>query len=150
MKRHESIHIVLAQSYLVYFVCSMVGLFADYFIGFEIRVPYALGIAIAFFMIGPTLIFWAQYTSRHVEKNHGYGKKYFHFGPYRYMRNPTHLGLLILVTGYTLVSGSLMLFLSTLIGYLASNVFFKKYESILSATADGEYKAYQSSVQKIL
>ncbi len=150
MKRHESIHIVLAKSYLVHFVCSMLGLFADYFLGFEMNVPYALYIAITFFIIGPILIFWAQYTSRYVEQTHGYGKKYFHFGPYRYMRNPTHLGLLILVAGYTLVSGSLMLFLSTLIGYLVSNIFFKKYESILATTADGEYKTYRSSVQKIL
>lgn len=150
MKRHESIHIILARSYTVYLVCSIIGLFADYFIGFKINVPYAVPVAIVLFILGPMLIFWAQYTSRHIKTHRGEHRHYFHFGPYQYMRNPTHLGLLILVSGYTLVSGSVMLSISTLVGYLISNVFFQKYESILGKSADGVYERYRASVQKIL
>ena len=146
----SSIHITLAQSYLTYFVCSIIGLFADTLIGFDIDIPYANTSTIACFIVGALLIGWAQYTSRHSSKENHPGAKYFFRGPYRYMRNPTHLGIVILVTGYTLISGSLVFFGITIIGYIISNILFHKYEAILDRTYGEEYQRYQASVPKIL
>ena len=143
-----SIHDTLARSYLVYFTLSIIGLFVDTFIGFEVTVASSQYIAVVCFIIGTALIMWAQYTSRHRPK----GKPedpYFFRGPYRYMRNPTHLGILILVTGYTAVSGSIVFFFVTVIGYLISNVFFGRYEAILDRTYGDDYKEYQAKVPKI-
>ena len=149
---HPSIHTTLAHSYLVYFVCSVVGLFADTLIGFDVTMRFGPQIAIICFGAGALLIAWAQYTSRYYAKHEGDSPSspYFFHGPYRYMRNPTHLGMVILVTGYTVVSGSIVFFVLTLIGYLVSNIFFHTYEAILTRTYDGEYKNYQSKVPKIL
>jgi protein-S-isoprenylcysteine O-methyltransferase Ste14 len=66
------------------------------------------------------------------------------------MRNPTQIGILILVTGYTAVSGSIVFLTATLLGYLVSNVFFKKYESILHREYGAEYTQYKDNVPKIL
>jgi protein-S-isoprenylcysteine O-methyltransferase Ste14 len=74
----------------------------------------------------------------------------FSSGPYRYLRNPTHLGLLILVGGYTLVSQSAMLFVVTGAAYLISNIFFRKYEVLLEHMHGDIYKSYKSSVRKIM
>ena len=148
-ERKHTIHEILAKSYLVYFFASLVGLFVDSFISVPFNVPYAETVAIIFFGLGPLMIAWAQFTSRHYEKSDHPHRNYFERGPYKIIRNPTHLGLLILVTGYTLVSGSLIFFGTTLIGYLISNIFFTKYESILSEDHGENYYSYKSKVGKL-
>lgn len=146
----DSIHNVLAQSYLSYFIFSIIGLFFDTLIGFNIHISYTTNIAWVCLFVGSILIAWAQYTSGQFIKNNNQNiGPYFHSGPYRFMRNPTHLGIVILVTGYTLISGSLIFFSITVFGYLISNVFFKKYESLLYTKYGDEYKEYENKVPKI-
>lgn len=147
MTTTPKVHTTLARSYLVYFVCSIVGLFGDTLIGFDIALLYAHTIALICFGLGAVLIGWAQYTSRHAHQEPG--KPYFLKGPYRYMRNPTHLGIVVLVFGYTVVSGSVIFCVVTLVGYLISNIFFKQYELLLTESYDGVYADYQSKVPKI-
>lgn len=134
----------------MYFVFSIVGLFVDTLIGFDINLPFANPITLVCFGVGALLILWAQYTSRHRATGVQAATPYFFRGPYRYMRNPTHLGMVILVTGYTLVSGSIVFFGVTVIGYIISNMLFHQYEAILDRTYGAEYKKYQASVPKIL
>lgn len=142
-----SIHTTLARSYLMYFVCSIIGLFADMVVGFTVTLAHAQVIAIICFGLGSLLIAWAQYTSRYSHRDQT--KPYFLRGPYTLMRNPTHLGMVVLVLGYTVVSGSIIFCAITLIGYLVSNVFFRKYERQLKGTYDGVYESYQAKVPKI-
>ncbi len=144
-KQRPTIHMVLAHSYLAYFVFSLLGLFADTFFGFNVPLRYGDTIAIVCFILGSLLIWWAQGTS--AKKNE---KPYFERGPYRYMRNPTHIGIMLLVAGYTAVSGSIVFLAVTLIGYIVSNSFFKIYESLLHREYGVEYTDYKEEVPKIL
>lgn len=152
MEHHPAtIHKTLAWSYLGYFISSMVGLFVDSFLAIQFQSATVTMLAITCFILGPLLIAWAQITSRHCHLHHSHPKgMYFLHGPYKYMRNPTHLGLLILVTGYALVSGSVVFFIVTFAAYMLSNVLFKKYESILHDTYKEHYGAYRARVRKIL
>lgn len=143
-KPKQSIHVALAHSYLVYFIFSLLGLFADTLVSFESALPYGQWIALACFAIGPIVIWWAQNTSA-VKSD----TPYFERGPYRFVRNPTQIGILILVSGYTAVSGSIIFLLATLIGYLISNSFFKKYELLLHREYGEQYKQYKDTVPKI-
>jgi protein-S-isoprenylcysteine O-methyltransferase Ste14 len=140
-----SLQIALARSYLVYFVFSAIGLAADTI--FSLGAPTAHGqwIALACFIIGPLIIWWAQSTSS-VQSE----LPYFERGPYRFMRNPTQIGILILVMGYTAVSGSIAFLAATAIGYFISDMYFKKYESILHAQYGEQYQEYKKTVPKIL
>lgn len=140
---NKPVHTTLASSYLAYFLFSIVGLLADALVGFEVAIPYKNAIAITCFIVGPALIFWAQQVS-------GQYQAYFSHGPYRIMRNPTHLGLVILVTGYTAISGSVFFLAVTVLGYFISNILFKKYETIITEKYGEEYKQYKSDVPKIL
>lgn len=150
MQRSDSIHFTLAHSYLAYYFFSILGLFADTFISFTITVPGAYRMALIFFIVGTLLMVWAQITSNIFRPKEGTPTNpYFLHGPYRFVRNPTHLGIVLLVTGYTFISGSLVFFGVTALGYLISNVFFKKYEAILDRTYGAEYKQYQTSVPRI-
>jgi protein-S-isoprenylcysteine O-methyltransferase Ste14 len=144
----SAIHYTLAKSYLVYFLVSAVGLFADSFITYSFVIPYNKIIAIICFVLGPLLILWAQYTSRHSRNNPTH--LFFHKGPYKYLRNPTHLGLLILIAGYAIVSMSPIFFAVTLIGYIISNHYYKKYESVLEKMHGDVYQSYKTNVNKIL
>jgi protein-S-isoprenylcysteine O-methyltransferase Ste14 len=146
---NDAIHTTLARSYIAYFVCSMVGLLADALFGFVVPVPQGTLIALVCFAVGPALIWWAQHTSR-TSVSAAAGTTYFNRGPYRFLRNPTHLGIVILVAGYAAVTGSMIFLFVTLIGYMISNHFFKRYETILRITYGEDYKEYESSTPKVL
>lgn len=151
MAKNSTIHEILAHSYLVNLVFSILGLVADTFLDYSYNIVGGKYIAISFFALGTILIYWAQYTSGYKNiKNNELKVDYFFEGPYRYIRNPTHIGILLLVTGYTIVSGSVFFCLSTIVGYFISNIFYKKYEAVLNKTLDGRYKDYQNKVTKIL
>ena len=140
----SSLQLTLAHSYLVYFIFSILGLFADTFFSIESPLKYGQWIALACFTIGPLIIGWAQATSAAKST-----VPYFLRGPYRFVRNPTQIGILILVSGYTAVSGSVLFLLATLVSYLLSNKFFNTYEAILHKQYDGEYADYKKSVPKV-
>lgn len=145
------IQTTLAHSYLAYYLFSILGLLADSLIGFDVAVPFARTIAIICFAIGPILIIWAQNTSdRRKKKGDDKQHAYFKYGPYRYMRNPTHLGLVILVAGYAVISGSIIFLAITVLGYVVSNMLFKKYESFIVEEYGDHYEQYKSDVPKIL
>jgi protein-S-isoprenylcysteine O-methyltransferase Ste14 len=147
----QSVHKVLAQSYLVFFILCAVGLFVDTLFPLTIVIPFGRVFAIGCFGVGPLLIAWAQYTSHRFEIiKQQTGKTLFNSGPYRYLRNPTQLGLVILTMGYALVSQATALFLATFISYLISNIFFKRHEAILAARYGQPYLDYKASVSKIL
>ncbi len=151
MNNTKNIHTTLARSYMAYFLFSMLGLLADSIVGFEVSVPFGEVIAILCFGIGPALMLWAQTTSNHFRKKSTEAtQRYFQHGPYRYLRNPTNLGMVIMVTGYAAVSGSVIFLAVTLVGYIVSNVFFKRYERIVVEQYGEEYASYKSDVPKIL
>ncbi len=151
MERFRSVHRALAQSYLSYYLFSVIGLFADVLYPVRLFAPEHSYLAIVFFVLGPLLIVWAQYTSFLFEKRkQETGHPQFKRGPYRFIRNPTQMGLLLLVTGYALATGAVMLFVATVLAYLCSNIFFYKHEHILEERYGSEYQTYKQEVKKIL
>lgn len=147
----QSVHRVLAQSYLAYFLLCLLGLFLGLFFPMQFSVPHARLFAILCFGVGPALIVWAQLTSRRFEiVKEQTGQAQFNRGPYRYLRNPTQLGLVILVAGYAFASGTAILFVTAGGAYLISNIFFRKHESILEDRYGQPYKEYKTSVPKIM
>ena len=146
-----SVHKVLAHSYLTYYLLCSFGLLLSVFFPLRFFVPESALLAKICFLVGPILIVWAQVTSRKFEKTKQQtGELRFKCGPYRYIRNPTQLGLVILVLGYALATQTAMLFVTTGIAYIVSNVFFRKHEVILESKYGEPYKEYKSSVRKVL
>ncbi len=147
----QSVHKVLAQSYLAYFLLCIVGIFLGLFIPIRFSIPHAETFAAVFFIVGPLLIFWAQQTSRRFEViKEKTGKPQFNRGPYRFLRNPTQLGLVILVAGYACASGTAILFITSVVAYIISNTFFKRHEAILESRYGDAYRQYKATVHKVL
>lgn len=150
-QRTPSVHRVLATSYLNYFILCSFGLFLGIFFPLHFSVPHAMLFGSICFGAGPLLMIWAQYTSHRFEMiKQKTGELHFNRGPYRYLRNPTQLGLVILVLGYACVTGTAILFVTTGVAYIISNFFFKKHEAILESRYGDAYTTYKTSVKKIL
>ena len=150
-QKTPSVHKVLATSYLTYFSLCSVGLFLGIFFPLHFSVPHALLFSVICFGVGPLLVIWAQATSHRFEiVKQQTGELQFNRGPYRFLRNPTQFGLVVLVLGYAFATGTAMLFVTTGIAYIISNVFFKKHEAILESRYGAPYAAYKASVKKIL
>jgi protein-S-isoprenylcysteine O-methyltransferase Ste14 len=148
-KQQQTYHEILARSYLVYFIFSIIALFIDSRMPIRFDGGWLWPLAIICFAVGPLLILWAQLTSaKSVDGKQSH--PYFGKGPYRYLRNPTQLGILILITGYVLVSASLVFFAVSVIAYFVSNQYFKKYELALKKEYGQHYEAYEKDVQKVL
>lgn len=148
-QKPQSVHIILARSYMVYFLFCAIGLWIDSYVNVQFPFGFAMYASYVLFIVGPLLILWAQLSSRKFEKNKS-EKSHFYYGPYAFLRNPTHLGLLLLVAGYTFVSGSVIFFATTLISYVLSSFFYKQHEEILHTTYGKEYDSYKKDVKKIL
>ncbi|MBP6858086.1 MAG: isoprenylcysteine carboxylmethyltransferase family protein [Candidatus Pacebacteria bacterium] len=147
----KSVHKILASSYLSYFLLILGGLFFDIFFPLKFSFPNGQVLTIIFFAVGPALILWAQHSSHKFEKiKEKTGSLSFGTGPYKYLRNPTQLGLVILVAGYAFASGAAVLFIAVGIAYLISNIFFRKHESVLEARYGEHYSKYRDSVRKII
>ena len=99
----HSIHKILAHSYAAHLVLFLFGVFFDVIFRFKFFTNSALtGIGALFLILGSILIFWAQYTSHHLNKKN-ITKETFCQGPYCYTRTPTNFGLFFLVFGFGLM-----------------------------------------------
>jgi protein-S-isoprenylcysteine O-methyltransferase Ste14 len=148
---NKSVHRTLAKSYLVYFILCSLGLFLGVFFPMQFFIPHSQTFAVIGFILGPVLIIWAQTTSHRFElTKQQTGTLVFNRGPYRFLRNPTQFGLVMLVAGYAFASHTAILFVITALAYVISNVFFRKHEQILESRYGEPYKSYKSSVPKIM
>ncbi len=151
--KHNTVHHILAQSYFLFFLAVLSGVFLDILFPVEISIskpPTVYG-AIAM-VFGTILIFWAQSTSRSGAKERRQKEtlthEHFLRGPYKYLRSPTHAGLTMLVFGYGLLSNDFFVVLTTLVFALVSRiVYIKKQENILEEKYGQSYTDYKKKVR---
>lgn len=149
--RVSKVHSVLAYSYLVFLFSVILGVIFDIFVKNKIFSDIIYQ-QIGFFMlvISSIIIYWAQSTSSNYAKNINKDKirSQFEYGPYRYLRSPTHFGLFIMTLGLSLIINSLFSVLFTLIAYIISKFFFlKKEEEILEDKYGEVYTEYKKKVK---
>lgn len=154
LKAPKTVHEVLANSYLSFLILCSTGLFFDLFFPLRIQLPNAEIVGVTFLIAGPLLMLWAQTASNYFAKERTAGtpitETTFHYGPYHYVRNPTHIGLTLLIWGYAFAAGSEMLFVTTLLATLISNWYFRKHERILEEKYGEPYKRYRASVPTLM
>ena len=149
----KSVHHVLAQSYFLFFIAVLSGLFLDMFFPIEINSanpPVLYGVISI--LLGTLIVLWAQKTSRGGAKERqqieSLTHEHFLQGPYKYLRSPTHAGLTLLVFGYGLLANSFFIVLTTLVCAIISRVVFvKKQEKILEEKYGQSYSDYKKKVK---
>lgn len=144
----NKVHHILGHSYSMYFVLFLVGVFLDFISPVKIfSHSVFVWVGIILLMFATVLIFWAQKTSRELKKEN-MSKETFYQGPYRYTRNPTHLGLVMLIFGFGIVANAVFVVLTTLISFLINKfVFLKKEEAVLTEKFGASYLEYKNSVK---
>lgn len=153
-KHSGAVHQLLAHSYLFYLFMLVLGLLANTFLPKINIIKDSWSGPVGFLMLvaGSGLIYWAQKTSANFAKNRRskervYAEDFKH-GPYVWSRNPTHIGLLLILTGFGFSINSIFLILSPMVAFLFTYfVFIKKEESILVERYQEEYLKYKNQVR---
>ncbi|MCE9548822.1 hypothetical protein K8Q98_00245 [Candidatus Nomurabacteria bacterium] len=145
----KTVHRVLAHSYGLYFLLFLLGFFLS--LAFPIKI---LSSAITrpsgfiLLVLASILIFWAQHTSRNLDKKDELKKESFCRGPYRYTRSPTHLGLFLLFFGFGVLINSFFIMLTTLVSFFVTKfIFVNKQEAILTEKYGAPYLEYKKAVK---
>ena len=145
-----AVHFILSHSYLLFLVAIVLGVVLQ--IGFPVPL-FGTGVYsyLGSFMIlgGSGLIYWAQTSSHRSEremreKNTPRG---FDCGPYKYSRNPTHLGLSLMTIGLGIVFNSFFIFICFIGASLISKfIFLRKEEALLEEKYGEPYREYKKKV----
>jgi len=149
--RKGMVHFILLHSYFIFFFAVILGAFLDPLINKKI---FSDGIYqnIGFLMliVGSMIIYWAQKTSSNYKQriSKDNSRSYFEFGPYKYMRSPTHFGLFIVTLGFSLIINSLFGVILTLVAYIITKLFFlRKEEKLLEIKYGQVYIDYKKKVR---
>jgi protein-S-isoprenylcysteine O-methyltransferase Ste14 len=126
----------------------MIGVTLDVIFRFQIfSNPVFTWIGVIFLIFSTFLILWAQKASRKLNKGN-MSDDTFRRGPYRYTRNPTHLGIVSLILGFGIIANAVFIVLTTLISFLINKfVFLKKEEAVLTEKYGAPYLEYKKSVK---
>ena len=153
--RGGMVHFILSNSYTIFLFAVVLGVILDMIIPINIfnsRMYQYAGIVLI--MIGSILIYWAQSTSYHSKIEMIEGKlgksvvRNFMEGPYKYSRNPTHIGLTLLSLGLAFLINSLFSVIFTIIASLITKfVFVKEEEDLLIEEYGQEYLDYKKKVK---
>jgi protein-S-isoprenylcysteine O-methyltransferase Ste14 len=101
-------------------------------------------------ILGSMLIFWAQKSSKpnNSQITKPIDDSYFTRGPYKYNRNPTHVGLTTMTYGLAFMVNSLATVIFVFLAYVITKVFFITKEEKLLEKRYGEiYLKYKRKVR---
>lgn len=148
--KRKSVHKVLMHSYIAYFAFFFLGMILDLFLNIKLEfLNNAISgiVGFVFLLFATSLIIWAQKTTRKLNKE-SISKETFCKGPYRFSRNPTHIGLLFLLVGFGLVYNTPFVLLLSIIYFIVAKMsFLKEEEKILTEKYGDPYVEYKNSVR---
>ncbi|HUC88890.1 MAG TPA: isoprenylcysteine carboxylmethyltransferase family protein [Candidatus Paceibacterota bacterium] len=148
--RHGMVHFVLSHSYVVFLMAIVLGAIFNIIYNFNIFLnPIYQYIGLIMIMLGSFLIYWSQSTSRYIKENTEHGVIYnFEGGPYKYSRNPTHIGVAIMTLGLGLLVNSLFIIIFVIAAYIVTGlIFLKAEEKLLEQKYGQKYLDYKNKVK---
>lgn len=147
MPTKQSIHKILAHSYIVYFILFLIGVVLDLTFRLTIfnnSVMVYIGFALLF--MATVLIVWSQVTTRNLNKEN-LSHNTFRTGPYQFTRTPTHWGLFLLMLGFAFIANAFFVIITTCISLVVTKfIFLEKQEKVLEEKYGTHYAEYKKSV----
>ena len=139
---------IFAHSHSVFFVLFLIGVILDLIFKLEIFInPVIVSAGLILLILGTSLILWSEKTP-HNFKDGSISKESFCVGPYCYTRNPTHMGLFLMVMGFGLMINAFFVVLSTILSFFIEKFIFQnRAEKILSEKYGSHYEEYKKSVK---
>lgn len=118
---------ILTESYMVYVVFILAGIFARYFFSLKFDISGIEFMGFLSMLSGTFLAIWAQKASRKFKQKRSTREINvfdFMYGPYRYMRSPTNFGIFLTALGYALISRSTTVLIAVLLSFIVTSLFF--------------------------
>ena len=145
---------VASYAAVIYLAMFFFGAAGEYFFGARIG-SEGFMIFIGVFLLGmsPLFILWSQRSIRRFRKGitDELHIPVFNIGPYKLTRNPTYLGLAMLIAGFGFLANSLYIVLSAVAGFILVNIFvLPKEERLLEKKYGDIYLNYKRKVDRWL
>ena len=142
------VHHILAHSYSLYFVLFLLGFLFDVFFPIKIfKGEIIKYIGFLLLISSSYLIFWAQITSRKLDKTN-LTRDSFRRGPYYFTRSPTHFGIFLLIIGFGMIANTIFVIFFTVIAFFITKLVFLKEQEMLLEERYGEpYREYKKIVK---
>ncbi|MDE2030699.1 MAG: isoprenylcysteine carboxylmethyltransferase family protein [Patescibacteria group bacterium] len=150
---HEEgmVHLILSHSYTTFLLAVVIGLILDIVIPINILHGNVYGyVGAVMIILGSLIIYWAQSTSSTTKKEMEVEKttRNFAAGPYKYTRNPTHVGLTIMTLGLGFLINSISLIVFVIIAsFITKDIFLRKEEALLEKKYGQPYTDYKKKVR---
>jgi len=149
--RYGMVHFILSHSYIMFLAAVVLGLICDVFLRIKIFNSHIYEyVGTIMIIAGSLLIYWAQSTSSATRKKtltKAVEPTDFEDGPYRYSRNPTHIGLTIMTLGLAFVLNSVSSMIFIIIASLVTKfIFLQKEEALLEQRYGKPYADYKKKV----
>ncbi len=148
--KYGMVHFVLSHSYFMFFIAVILGaIFHSAFNVYLFSATFFPYVGFAMIILGSLLIYWSQATSARVQKQTGLNRteKDFERGPYKYSRNPTHIGLTIMTLGLAIILNSFFTFVFLLIASIITKlIFLREEEKLLEKKYGQVYLDYKKKV----
>lgn len=152
--RSGMIHSVISNSYITFLSAIILGIILDSFVNFKLfgnHIFQYLGFIMV--IIGPALVYWSQWSSR-VSKEKALKNGVtlgFEYGPYKFTRNPSYLGVFVMVMGLGFIFNSISsLFFGIIAYFVVKFVFIKQEEHLLFLKFGQSYLDYKNKVRNRL
>lgn len=146
----NTVHSILSRSYSVYLFSVIAGIIIEHTLELYFSFPFYNEIGFFVMTLGTLLVYWAQSTSSRSKKNalrNKTGHRNFALGPYKYTRNPTHVGLMLMTLGFGILIGSFFVIILTLFAFITSKlVFLPAEEKLLEDKYGEDYTMYKKKV----
>lgn len=148
LRKSTLVHYILSHSYVLFFVAIIGGMITDHFVPTSIISENYADFGFLMMLLGSVIIYWAQSTSGATSKQlKDTGVRVFDSGPYKFSRNPTHIGLGVMTLGFGLIMQSVFIILFLVIVYTISKlVFLPAEEKILCDKYGDAYIEYKNKV----
>lgn len=144
------VHYILSSSYSVYFFCVIAGLILDLIYPIHFASIFYSNLGFVFMCVGTIFIYWAQSTSSTSKKKFLVDTnvpRNFALGPYKYSRNPTHIGLMLVSFGFGFMIGSFFVVILSMLSFIITKfIFLPKEENLLKEKYGEVYTAYKKKV----
>lgn len=152
--KFKKISHVTAYPPMMYLTALLVGLFLELLIPVRLIPEFISNyVGIPLLLLAPFIILSAQKSSRKFNKNNKEDTSLdvgnmFHKGIYKYTRNPTYLGLFLLLLGFGLMANLLFVVITTIISFIVTHVVFLRHEEKILEHKYGElYTEYKKKVR---
>lgn len=149
LSKTNTVHHILSRSYSVYLFCVIGGLILDTVYPVHFGGAFHSNLGFLFMCIGTLFIYWAQSSSSAAKKKALKTNSHVNFkrGPYKYSRNPTHIGLLFVTFGFGFMIGSFFVIVFSLFSFVVTKlVFLPKEEKLLEKKYGEVYARYKKEV----